>query len=45
MYQKIDEMFLISLTTAFEMIAVYSTFYEENTCHRQSICKQTVLRF
>ena len=26
-------------------VAVNSDYYEENTCHQQSMCKQTVLRF
>ena len=34
---------LVSL--AFELVALYSHYYKENTCNWQSMCQQTVLRF
>ena len=30
---------------AFEVVAENSTYCGRNTCHRQSMCQQTVLRF
>ena len=31
--------------TAFELVVGISLFYDKNTCDRQSMCYQTVLRF
>ena len=28
-----------------ELVALNCVYYDENTCHRQSMCQQTVLRF
>ena len=40
--QKMSSVFEIK---AFEVVAENSAYCDRNTCHRQSICQQTVLRF
>ena len=42
---KIEKKYFVSYIIAFELAAVNSHHYEENTYHQQLICKQTVLRF
>ena len=43
--KKIQKKFLISEITPYENIAINSLFYEENTCHWQSMGQQRVPRF
>ena len=40
--QKMSSVFEIK---AFEVVAESSAYCDRNTCHRQSMCQQTVLRF
>ena len=44
MQEKINKKFLVSQIITSEMAAVNCLYYEENTCHGQSMCKETVLR-
>ena len=37
MQKKIDKMFFVSEIIAFELAVLNCIYYEENTCHRQSI--------
>ena len=37
-------MFLVLEISAFELVAVYSPGSNENTCNRQSLCSQTLLK-
>ena len=39
------EQFSVSEIIVFELVAVNSHYYQENSCHRQSIRQETVLRF
>ena len=43
--EKIQKMLFVSEITAFEVVAGNCAYCEGNTCTRQSMCKQTVLRF
>ena len=45
MKQIIHKKFYVSYIIAFEMVAVNASYYEENTCHQQSTCYETVQRF
>ena len=39
-----EKIILIFYIIVFQLIAQDSPYDEENTCHRQSMCKQTVLK-
>ena len=41
---KIEENFLVFQIIAFELVAVNSPYYYENTRSRQSMCYQAVLK-
>ena len=45
MQEKIEKESFISNINPFELVAVNRLYYKENTCHRQYMCEQTVLRF
>ena len=45
MQSKIEKKFFVSGIMAFEIVAVNSTDCCGNTCHRQLLREQTVLRF
>ena len=36
--QKIKKIFFVAEIIAFELVVVNYHYYEENTCHRQSMC-------
>ena len=42
---KIGKSFFVFEITVFEGFAENSAYCDENTCTRQSMCKETVLRF
>ena len=44
MQKKIQKKFLVAEIIASEMAAVNCLYYEENTCHSQSMPYETVLR-
>ena len=44
MQQKIRNKFSLSEISALELVAINSPNSDENTCNRQSMCQQTVLR-
>ena len=41
----IDKKFFVFHIIAFEYVVLNCCYQEENTCHWQSMCSQTVLRF
>ena len=43
MRRKNSQILFISYIIAFELVMVNSSYYEEKTCHRQSMCYQIVL--
>ena len=45
MQQKIEKIFFFFETIASKNVAINCLCSEENTCHRQSMGEQTVLRF
>ena len=45
MQQAIEKKLFVSYIISFELVAVNCLYYKENTCHTQSVCEQTVLRF
>ena len=45
MEQKIQKFFFVFQINAFELGVANSGNLEQDTCHRQSLCKQTPLRF
>ena len=45
MHKKIKKKFFVFEIIASELIALNCFYSEENTCHRESVCYQTVLRF
>ena len=44
MLRKIEKIFLLSQIIASEMAAVNCLYYKGNTCHRQPMRQETVLR-
>ena len=40
-----EKCFFVFKIIASQLVAVNSHYYKEHTCHRQSMCQQTVLRF
>ena len=42
---KIETKILVFEIIVSELVALKCPYYEDNTCHRQSMCKQKVLRF
>ena len=45
MVQKIEKMILVFKITPFELRMTNSHNPEQDTCHQQSMCEQTPLRF
>ena len=45
MEKKIGNKFFVFEIIASEFAALSSLYQEANTCHRQSVCQETVLRF
>ena len=45
MKKKSQEKFFVFEIIAFEYVALNCLYQEENTCHRHSVCWETVLRF
>ena len=45
MKKKIEKYFVIFEIIASEFVALNCLYQEENTCHRHSVCYETVLRF
>ena len=45
MQKKFEEYFFFSEPIAHELVVLNSLYYEENTCHRQSMCEQLIVRF
>ena len=45
MQKKLKKKFFFSEIMTYELVALACLYSEENTCHRQSMCQQTVLRF
>ena len=40
-----ENKFVVSEIIVSELVALNCLYKEDNTCHRQSMCQQTVLRF
>ena len=45
MQRKIEKKSFLSEIIVSEYVVLNSLYKEDNTCHRQSMCKQTVFRF
>ena len=45
MQQKIQKKFFLFETIVSELVTLNCLYKEENTCHRHSVCWETVLRF
>ena len=44
MEEKVEKKFFVFQIIVTDLAAANSHYYKENTCHRQSMCQQTVLR-
>ena len=44
MEEKDEKKFFVFQIIVTDLAAASSHYYKENTCHRQSMCQQTVLR-
>ena len=45
MQRKIEKKSFLCEKIVSELVVLNCLYKEDNTCHRQSMCKQTVLRF
>ena len=45
MQRKIEKKSFVSEILVSELVALNCLYKEDNTCHRKSMCQQTVLRF
>ena len=45
MQKEIEKKFFVSEIIVSELVVLNCLYKEENTCHRQSMCQETGLRF